>query len=318
MKIVILDGYTLNPGDLSWEPLSKFGTYKVYERTPPELTLERSFEADVLLTNKTVLSKELLDQLPNLKYIGVLATGYNVVDIEAARQRGIPVSNVPEYGTNAVNQMVFAHILRYCHNVEGHNASVKKGEWESNQDFCYWLTPQRDLSCLTLGLIGLGKIGAAVARTARTFGMKVVAHTSSGVNRSGIEEVEMMPLDSVLQQADIISLHCPLTPSTEGLINKSRLSLMKPSAFLINTGRGPLINESDLAEALQKGIIAGAGVDVLTQEPPIKGSPLLLTSECYITPHIAWATHTARQRLMTVALSNLEYFLAKQPKNIIN
>lgn len=315
MKIVVLDGYTLNPGDLSWDDLKKLGDTIVLHRTPAAETVKRAAGADILLTNKVVLSKEVLDQLPSLKYIGVLATGYNVVDLKAAEQRRIPVTNVPSYGTQSVAQMVFAHILNLTQHVYPHATSVRTGRWSSSEDFCYWDSPLIELAGKTLGLVGLGKIGQATARIGLAFGMHVVAYDPAGTAVDGVEAVD---LDTLLERSDVVSLHCPLTSENEGFINRKRLQVMKPTAFLINTGRGPLINEDDLAEALAAGSIAAAGLDVLSVEPPPADHPLIAAKNCYITPHIAWATRESRARLMATAVDNVRAFLNNEPTNVVN
>lgn len=318
MKITILDGYTLNPGDLSWEGFHQLGEVALYDRTPAELILERSKDADILITNKTPLSEELISQLPKLKYIGVLATGYNVVDIEAARKRKIPVTNIPTYGTISVAQMVFALILELCHHVQEHNVAVHNGDWTNCQDFCFWNFPLVELEGKTLGIIGFGRIGQQTADIAQAFGMNVIAydhHQSDQSLRKGFRWVE---LSQLLAESDIVSLHCPLFPETQGIINKENLSKMKQSAFVINTSRGPLIVDEDLAAALNDGVIAGAGLDVLSVEPPKADNPLLTAKNCIITPHISWATKEARARLMDIAVENLQKFLEGNPIHVVN
>lgn len=315
MKIIVLDGYTLNPGDLSWEAIEALGSCTVYDRTPPEKTRERAQDAEVVLTNKTVLDRATLDRLPALKYIGVLATGYNVVDIAAANEQGIVVSNIPSYGTESVAQCVFAHILHLTHDISGHGASVRAGQWAQSLDFSYCLTPPTELFERTLGVVGFGRIGRAVARIALGFGMKVQVH--SVPEKSVDEGMTAVDLNTLLRESDVVSLHCPLTDDTCQMINESRLSLMKPTAWLINTSRGPLIDEAALAHALNDGRIAGAGLDVLSVEPPVQENPLLTARNCTVTPHIAWATHAARRRLMDTAIDNLKAFLAGRPQNCI-
>jgi glycerate dehydrogenase len=280
-------------------------------------TLQRSQDAEILLTNKTVLNEEIISQLPKLKYIGVLATGYNVVDVEAAGRRGIIVTNVPEYSTASVTQMVFAHILNFCHHVADHSASVRAGAWSRSKDFCFWETPLVELSGKTLGIVGLGKIGFAVATAAKAFGMAVIAYNPSTPRRVP-EGVSLTDLRSVFQKSDFVSLHCPLTKTNAGFVNADLLALMKPSAFLINTGRGPLIDEGALAKALNEGQLAGAGLDVLAKEPPDPSNPLLTAKNCVITPHIAWATRDARTRLMKTAVDNLKAFLKGEAFNVVN
>jgi len=316
MKIVILDGYTLNPGDLDWSPLSALGEFTVYDRTPPELTSERAVGADILLTNKTPLPRSAIESLPDLKFIGVLATGYNVVDIAAAKERGIPVANVPGYGTTAVAQHVFALLLELTQRTGLHSDSVRAGEWTRSPDWCYWRTPLVELAGLTMGIVGYGAIGQAVARIALAFGMKVIAATRTP--RDAVDGVTFTQMDDLFRRADVVSLHCPLTPETQGMVNAVRLATMKPTAFLINTGRGPLVVEQDLAEALRNARIAGAAVDVLATEPPPADNPLLTAPHCLITPHIAWAPRASRQRLMDAVVENVRAFLAGAPVNVVN
>ncbi|MGD9873145.1 MAG: D-2-hydroxyacid dehydrogenase [Kiritimatiellia bacterium] len=315
MKIVVLDGFTLNPGDLDWERLHSLGECAIHDRTPPRLVLERSAGADVILTNKTVLTGDFIRQLPDLKYIGVLATGYNVVDIAAARERGVSVTNIPDYGTTSVAQMVFAHILNLTQRVADHSRSVHAGDWSASEDFCYWNFPLIELDGLTMGIVGLGRIGRAVAKLALAFGMKVLAYSPSVKSADG---VKMTDLKNLLSQSDVVSLHCPLTDSNRKFINAGTLALMKPSAFLINTGRGPLVDEAALAAALRGGKLAGAGLDVLSVEPPPKDNPLLNCPNCFITPHIAWATKAARVRLYDIAVKNIEFFMRGRPQNVVN
>lgn len=315
-RIVVLDGYTLNPGDLDWSALQALGTVTVHDRTPADQVQERAAGAAVLLTNKTPLPRAVIEALPDLKYIGVLATGYNVVDTAAAKERGIPVTNVPGYGTAAVAQHVFALLLELTQHTGLHSESVKAGEWVRSVDWCYWKTPLVELSGLTMGIAGYGAIGKAVARIAQAFGMKVIATTRTP--RAGEEGVEFVPMDELFRRADVVSLHCPLTPETQGLVNAERLAAMKPSAFLINTGRGPLVVEADLAEALRAGRIAGAAADVLSTEPPAADNPLLTAPNCLITPHLAWAARASRQRLMDEVVENVRAFFAGKPVNVVN
>ena len=316
MKIVVLDGYTLNPGDLSWKDLEELGELTVYDRTQPGQLVPRAADAEVVLTNKTVIGDEHFQQLPKLKFIAVLATGYNVVDVEAARRRGIPVSNVPAYGTRSVAQMVFAHLLNLTQHVRDHVETVRRGRWSQIEDFCYWDYPLVELDGLVMGLVGLGRIGRAAAGLAAAFGMRVLAYDVAAVDRP--DGVQMVDLDTLFQQSDVVSLHCPLTPENHGLVNARRLAMMKPTAFLINTSRGPLVDEQALAEALQSGRIAAAGLDVLAVEPPPPDHPLLQLENCYVTPHIAWATKSARQRLMNIAIENVRAMLRGQPQNVVN
>ena len=316
MKIVVLDGYTLNPGDLSWEGITKQGDCIIYDRTPKELTVERALDADAVFTNKVILNREIIRQLPGLKFIGVLATGYNVVDLEAATEAGIVVTNIPAYSTASVAQMVFSHILNFAQNVGVHARSVAAGEWAASADFAYWKTPQIELAGKTLGIIGFGKIGQEVAKIGSAFGMKVI-FTSRSKKETTLEAVQV-DLEKLLAESDFISINCPLTPENTGFMNKSAFAKMKRTAFLVNTGRGPLVNEQDLADALNAGRIAGAGLDVLSVEPALPDNPLVHAKNCYITPHIAWATFEARSRLMQIAADNLESFLNGAPKNKVN
>ncbi|NLB91799.1 MAG: D-2-hydroxyacid dehydrogenase [Bacteroidales bacterium] len=316
MKIVILDGYTLNPGDLSWDEIRKLGECTVYDRTPPEKILERASKVAAIFTNKVVIGRDIIKQLPDLKFIGVLATGYNVVDLQAAAEADILVANIPAYSTASVAQMVFSHILNIAQNVSKHAKSVKDGDWTNSIDFTYHLTPQTELAGKTLGIIGFGQIGQAVARVGLAFGMKILFQNRSKKETNA--DFRQVDLDTLLAESDFISLNCPLTDENAGFINKSTIGKMKKSAILINTGRGALINEKDLADALNSGRIAGAGLDVLSTEPPKAENPLLAAKNCYITPHIAWATKEARQRLMQIAAQNLKAFINGTPQNIVN
>ncbi len=321
MKIVVLDGYTLNPGDLQWSALEALGSCTVYDRTAPEEVLERAVGAGVVLTNKTVLDRSVIENLPDLKYIGVLATGYNVVDGEAARERGIPVTNVPGYGTRSVSQLVFALLLEMTRQVGLHAARVREGAWSASVDFSFWETPQVELAGKVLGIVGFGAIGRDVARLASAFGMEVLVHTAHPDKYRDLPEgqlVSFVDLEVLVFSSDVVSLHCPLTPETEGLINTRRLTAMKNGALLINTGRGPLVDEAALAEALNSGHLGGAGLDVLCSEPPSAGNPLITAKNCFITPHIAWATTEARQRLMNTAVANVTSFVAGEPVNVVN
>ncbi len=316
MKIVVLDGYAANPGDLSWDGMKALGECVIYERTAPEQVLERAAGAEVILTNKVVITAEHIAALPDLKYIGVLATGYNIVDVEAARNRGIVVTNIPAYSTDSVAQMVFAHILNICLQVQHYTEEVRDGRWTSSPDFCFWDTPLMELSGKKLGIVGLGHTGSATARIAIGFGMQVCAYTSKS-HFQLIPEIKKMELDELFRECDIVSLHCPLNEQTRGMVNAARLKTMKPTAILINTGRGPLVNEQDLADALNNGTIYAAGVDVLSQEPPRADNPLLHARNCFITPHIAWASGEARQRLMQIAVDNLNgYITGKVVNNV--
>ena len=317
MKIVVLDGYTLNPGDLSWEELDKLGEVELFDRTPAADILKRATGAGILLTNKTVLDAAILSRLPHLRYIGVLATGYNVVDIDAARKGGITVTNVPAYGIDSVAQMCFAHILNLTNRVADHAAGVSHGRWCKADDFCYWEHPLIELAGKTLSIIGYGDIGRAVARLALAFGIQVLIHSRTPPDRLP-EGVVAVDLDRAVAHADILSLHCPLTEATEKMINAERLKRMKPDAFLINTSRGPLLDEAAVAEALNTGRLAGAGLDVLSLEPADRNNPLLSAKNCFITPHIAWATREARSRLFTIAVENIRAFLCGNPQNRVS
>lgn len=312
MKIVILDGYTLNPGDLSWEGLKALGDLKVYEHTLPGEIEQRIKDADAVYTNKTPLSAQTIRNAKKLRFIGVLATGYNVVDTDAAKALGIPVTNVPTYGTAAVAQYVFALILEICHHVAHHNQQVQAGRWTNGRDFCFWDYPLIELAGKTLGIIGYGRIGRATAAIAEGFGMRVIAYDTR------VDLPEVAPLDELFKQSDIISLHCPLTPDTRGMIDQSAIGKMKKGVILINTSRGQLINEEDLRKALESGRIYAAAVDVVSEEPIRADNPLLNLPNCLITPHIAWAPKESRQRLMDVAVSNLASFIQGNPQNVVN
>lgn len=316
MKIVILDAYTANPGDLSWEPLKEIGELTVFDRTMPEETVARAAEAEIVLTNKVILGLKEMEQLPHLKYIGVLGTGYNVVDVDAAHQRGIVVTNVPAYSTESVAQMVFAHLLTVTNRIEHYARQNREGRWTNNPDFCYWDTPFPELYGKTFGIVGLGNIGRRVAQIALAFGMKVQALTSKQADALP-EGVQKVGLAELLATSDVLSLHCPLTPDTRCLINAQTLSQMKSSAILINTGRGPLINDADVAQALAEGRLAAYCADVLTNEPPLADNPLLTQSNAYLTPHIAWATGEARKRLVAVAIENVRAFVRQHPQNMV-
>lgn len=318
MKIVILDAYTAAPDPRSWDLLRAVGDVEVYERTVPEQVVERAAGAEALLLNKVKITREVMDALPSLRYIGVLATGYNVVDIEVARQRGIVVSNVPAYSTMSVAQMVFAHVLDICNSVAHYTEAVKVGRWTGAKDFCFYDTPLVELDGRTMGIVGLGNTGTAVARMAQAFGMKVLAFSSKPkevLHDMGIEPVSSY--EELFSRADVLSLHCPLVPGTYHLANAERISLMKPTAILVNTGRGPLVDEKALAEALNEKRIYAAGVDVLSEEPPHGDNPLLSARNCRITPHIAWATVEARKRLVDTAIANVRAFLMGKPQNVV-
>ncbi len=320
MKIVVLDGYALNPGDMSWGALEELGECQVFDRTPAEQVVERAVAADIVLTNKAVLSREVIGKLPNLKYIGVTATGTNVVDLAAARERGIPVTNVPAYSTRSVAQMVFALLLEMTQQVGHHARLVREGRWSASPDFCFWERPLIELEGLTMGIVGAGDIGSTVAKLACAFGMKVLVTTRSPEKKREAlgAEVRFVDLDTLFRESDVISLHCPLTPETSGMVNAERIGCMKSSAFLINTGRGPLIDEKALAEALNAERIAGAGLDVLSTEPPPADNPLQMAKNCFITPHIAWATRAARKRLMATVAANVAAFVAGRQQNVVN
>lgn len=314
-KIVVLDGFTANPGDLSWGPLEAVGECVIHERTRPEETVPRAAGAEIVLTNKVVLDRRAIEALPDLRYIGVLATGYNVVDVSAARERGIIVTNVRAYSTRSVAQTTFALLLELTHHAGHHDREVHAGRWARSPDFCFWDRPLVELDGLTLGVVGLGAIGSAVAAIGQAFGMQVQAHVRRPQAKAGIA---LCGLDELFASSDVVSLHCPLTDETRHLVNAARLGLMKSSAFLINTGRGPLIDEQALAEALNAGRLAGAGLDVLSVEPPRADHPLLLARNCIVTPHLAWATRAARERLIRAAAGNVGAFLAGRPVNVVS
>jgi len=314
-RLVVLDGFTTNPGDLSWEPLERLGELTVYARTPPELVAERLAGADVVFTNKTRLTAADLDAAPQLRGIGMLSTGHDVVDGAAAAARGVPLCNVPEYSTASVAQAVFALLLELTNRTGHHAALVRQGRWSAGPDFAFWDGSLTELAGLRFGVVGLGRIGLAVAAIARAFGMEVLAHRRQPISAEGVTGVD---LPTLLVSCDVVSLHCPLTPQTRGLIDAERIALMKPGALLINTGRGPLVNEADLAAALHSGRLGGAGLDVLSLEPPEATNPLLHAPNCVITPHIAWATRSARQRLIEAAAANAAAILAGAPQSVVN
>ena len=316
MKIVELDGYAANPGDLSWDGLKELGDFVLYERTKPEDIVTRAKDADAILINKVRITDEILAQLPKLKYIGELATGYNNIDIKAASKRGITVCNIPAYSTDSVAQMTFAHILNITNQVAHYADESRSGHWSKNPDFCYWDTPLPELSAKTLGIVGLGNIGMKVAKIALDFGMDVFAYTSknSADLPAGIQKTT---IEGLLGASDILTLHCPLTDDTRELINKETLALMRPGSIIINTGRGQLVNEQDVADALESGLLLGYGADVLTEEPPRADNPLLKQPHAYITPHIAWATKEARQRLLNICVENIKAFQAGEPINVV-
>lgn len=318
MKIVVLDGYTLNPGDLSWDALNRLGEVTIHDRTPVTEIAARCAGATVILTNKVPLSEETLNQLPDLKYVGILATGYNIVNTEVCKNKGIVVSNVPGYSTPAVAQLVFAFMLELCLHVQKHSDAVLDGKWARSADFSFWDYPLIELAGKTLGIIGLGTIGKKVADIATAFDMNIIATGRTQPDQSHRGNFKWVSLDELLDRSDLISIHCPLTPATQGLINKENLNKMKPSAFLINTSRGPIINDADLADALNNNIIAGAGIDVLSAEPPPADNPLFKAKNIIITPHIAWAAFEARVRLMDIVVSNLQAFISGEPVNVVN
>lgn len=317
MNIVILDGYALNPGDLSYECLQQFGTLKVYDRTTPEQVVERAREADAVLTNKVVLGESEFARLPHLRYVGVQATGYNVVDVEAARRYGITVTNIPAYSTASVAQMVMAHLLNITQSVDYYARQNRAGRWNGNPDFCYWDNRLIELAGKQMGIVGFGRTGSAVARLAQAFGMKVAAYTSKP-QETLPDGVEKCSLDTLFATSDVVSLHCPLVPATQHLVNAGRLALMKPTAILINTARGPIVDEQALADALNSGTLYAAGIDVLCEEPPHAQSPLLKARNCFVTPHIAWATLEARTRLLQICEANLRAFIGGHPQNVVS
>lgn len=318
MNIVVLDGHTLNPGDISWEAIEILGDITVYDRTPEDKIVERSLGAEIVFTNKTPLTASVLEQLSHLKYIGVLATGYNVVDVEYARSKGILVTNIPGYGTASVVQMTMALLLELCQHVKLHSDSVRSGDWARSPDFCYWKTPLIELEGKTMGIIGFGRIGQKVADVASSLGMNILGSARTRSNQTARANFSWAEIPEILSESDVVSIHCPLFPETEGLINAKSLKLMKRSAFLLNTSRGPIIVDEDLAHALNNGLIAGAGIDVLSVEPPSADNPLFKAKNCIITPHIAWATKEARLRLMKMAGENLSMFLKGNPANVVN
>lgn len=318
MKIVILDGYTTNPGDLSWENFSEFGEVTAYDYTPAELVVERCKDAEIIIDNKVVFTKETLEQLPKLKYIGLLSTGFNVIDIEAAKNNGITVCNVPTYSTAAVAQLTFALILEMYNQVSVHSEAVHKGEWTNCRDFCFQKTPLLELNNKTIGLIGYGKIGSEVAKIADAFSMNILCYVPSKKPQPDFKNFRFVSLDELAEKSDIVSLHCPLTPETTKIINSDFIAKMKKNAIIINTSRGPSIDEQALTDALNSDRIAGAGVDVLSTEPPKADNPLLSCKNCFITPHIAWAGYETRERLVGVVLNNLKSYLDGNPVNVVN
>lgn len=317
-KIVILDGYTTNPGDLSWEWLNEYGEVEIYDRTPAELTAERCKNASIIVSNKTVLSKEILQQVPALEMVELLSTGYNIVDCEYLKQRGIPVCNIPAYSTSAVAQMTFALLLEICNRVGLHSKEVSDGKWSECKDFCFWKTPLVELQGKTLGIIGFGKIGQAVADIADRFGMKIIAYAPRHSDQSHRENFEWVELDELLKRSDVVSLHCPLNEQTEGMVNYDFISKMKTGAILLNTSRGAAVNDRDLANALNSNYLSGAGLDVLSVEPPKADNPLLSAKNCFITPHISWAAFETRERLMSVCKENFAAYFNGNPQNVVN
>lgn len=317
MKIIVLDGHTLNPGDLNWTVLEQLGELTVYDLTPPDEVVNRARGAEILITNKTLITGSMMDQLPNLKFISVLATGYNIIDIEAAKRLSIQVSNVPGYSTASVVQLTFAFLLEFTHHVQRHSDGVFEGKWNSSKDFCYWDYPLIELEAKTLGIIGFGDIGKRVADVASAFGMNIIAYSRTKTDQSHRSNFAWVSLDELFQNSDVITLHCPLTEETKGLINIDNLSKMKRSSFLINTSRGPLVVEQDLAVALNEGRIAGAGIDVLSSEPPAADNPLFTAKNCFITPHIAWASLESRSRLMQETVLNVKAYLQKNCRNLV-
>lgn len=318
MKIVILDGYCENPGDLSWEPLKEFGQLTVYDRTPKDQVVARIGDAEIVIINKVEMTREIFEACPSIKYVGVLATGYNVVDVAAAKEKGIIVTNVPTYGTTTVAQFAIAQLLELACHIGHHSDAVKQGRWESCPDFCFWDFPIMEMVGKTIGIVGFGKIGQATAKIAEALGMKVLANANHKRPELETENVKYAELDEIFAQADVISLHCPLTDANKGMICKENIAKMKDGVLILNTARGGLVNEADLAEALNSGKVAGAAVDVVSTEP-IKGTnPLLTAKNCLITPHIAWAANEARQRLMDVAVDNVKQFTLGTPVNVVN
>ncbi len=318
MKIVVLDGYTLNPGDLTWKGFADLGEFTCYDRTNPEDVVRRIGDAEAVITNKTILSAEVIIACPSIKYIGTLSTGYNTVDTGVAAERGIPVCNIPAYSTPSVAQLVFAHLLNICHHVESHSQGVFEGEWTRSIDFCYWNTPLIELADKTIGIIGLGSIGQATARIAQAYGMKVLAFSRHPKHELESETLQYVEFDELLANSDVISLHCPLFESTEGIINKESIAKMKDGVIIINTSRGALVVEKDLADALNSGKVGAAGLDVVSTEPINADNPLLQAKNCFITPHIAWAPLEARERLMNIAIDNLQTFINGNIKNKVN
>ena len=318
MRIVVLDGYTINPGDLSWDQLKEYGELTVYDRTPPELTVSRIKDAEIVMTSKCLLTKDVIAACPNLKWIGVLATGFNVIDLEYATSRNIPVTNIPAYSTDSVAQLTFSLLLEICNQVKAHSDTVHAGAWQTSSDFCYTVTPQTELASKIFGIIGFGSIGRRTAKIAEAFGMKVLIASNYPDPAFETDQISFTTQEELFAQADVISLHCPLSERNKGFINKSSISLMKDGVILLNTSRGPLINEVDLADALRTGKVFAAGLDVLTTEPPKEDNPLIGIKSCIITPHIAWNSIEARGRLIRIAVDNLRSYLAGENINCVN
>jgi glycerate dehydrogenase len=318
MKLVVLDGHTLAADGNSWEALRQFGEIEVHDRSSPEEVPDRSLAATVLITNKALITRAVIEQAPDLRFIAVTATGFDCVDVRAARRRGIPVANVPEYGTDSVAQFTLALLLELCHHIGRHAEAVRAGEWSRSPDFCFWRTPQVELADRTLGIVGLGRIGRRVGELAHAFGMGVIAHSRSRLPAPTYQPFEWADVDELFARSDVISLHCPLTPATAGLVNRRRLGLVRPGVFLINTARGGLVVEEDLADALNSGRLAGAAVDVVSREPIRPDNPLLGARHCLTTPHIAWATREARRRLLEATVANVAGFVAGRPTNVVN
>lgn len=318
MKIVVLDGYTLNPGDITWEGMEALGELTVYDRTKAEDVAARIDDADVVYTNKTPITKETLDACPHVKFIGVLATGYNIVDIAAAKEKGIPVSNIPTYGTAAVSQFAIGLLLELCHHIGEHSDAVKAGEWTSNPDWCFWKYPLVELDGKTMGIIGFGRIGQDTGKIAQALGMKVLAYDAFKRPELETETCHYVDLDILLAESDVIALHCPLFPDTEGIINKDTIAKMKDGVMIINNSRGPLVVEQDLRDALDSGKVAGAAVDVVSTEPIRMDNPLIGAKNVIITPHISWAPKESRQRLMNIAVDNLKCYVEGKPQNVVN
>ena len=321
MKIVVLDGYTLNPGDLDWKGLEAIGDCTVYDctsLTDVQEAIDRIGDAEIVFTNKTPMPKSLFDACPNIKFVGVLATGYNVVDVNAAKDKGVIVTNIPTYGTAAVGQFTIALLLEICHHIGHHNNAVHEGKWENNADWCFWDYPLIELDGKTIGIIGYGRIGQATGKIAQALGMKVLAYDEYKNPNLVTETCKYAELDELLKESDVIALHCPLFPSTQGIINKENIAKMKDGVIILNDSRGPLIVEEDLAEALNSGKVAAAGLDVVSSEPIKGNNPLLKAKNCIITPHIAWAPKESRKRLMDIAVNNLQAFVAGEPVNVVN